>query len=201
MMSMNRGCLQQQRHCAPKASSLRCARRHPLQAGVVRPFLLQAAVEEVDAALEGKSAGVGKSFSQMEGYMTNMEWAKTQGLNEVGESGQPASYTLKFMWLPNELAVCVDQVLPNERRLPVTEFFYWPRTDAWLELKAQLDGMPWISERDTVIMLNTLTEVINHWTDATSGASETSVEDAREAAATECSKASSKFESCDFIHV
>merc|ERR1711924_555895 len=94
--------------------------------------------------------------------------------------------------------LCVDQKLPNGTAVPVTEYFYWPRTDAWEELKTTLEGMPWISERDTVIMLNTLTEVINHWTDASAEASSATMdEDAREKAAAAAAAASAKFGTCD----
>jgi hypothetical protein len=41
----------------------------------------------------------------------------------------------------------------------VTEYFFWPRKDAWEELKAALDTRGWIGEREKVLLLNQCTEV------------------------------------------
>ena len=62
-------------------------------------------------------------------------------------------------------------------RAPLTEYFMWPRKDAWEELKAALEAKPWVPERDRVLLLNRTTEVINFWQDE--GAKH-SVEEARE---------------------
>lgn len=46
---------------------------------------------------------------------------------------------------------------------PLTEFFVWPRRDAWDELRVALEAKPWITDRDRIVLLNRLTEVINFW--------------------------------------
>lgn len=72
-------------------------------------------------------------------------------------------YKLNFIWTERNIAVAVDQVYSRGQISPLTEYFFWPRKDAWEELRLALEARPWISERDKVILLNRTTEVINYW--------------------------------------
>lgn len=72
-------------------------------------------------------------------------------------------YRLNFMWLEKNIAFGVDYVYSRGNTSPMTDFFFWPRKDAWEDLKTELESKPFISERDKITMLNRLTEVINYW--------------------------------------
>ncbi len=91
---------------------------------------------------------------------TTVDWFTA---NRKGEEIPLPEYKLTFLWLEKNIAVAVDQVYARGQTSPLTEFFFWPRKDAWEELKAALEARPWINERDKVILLNRLTEVINFW--------------------------------------
>jgi 30S ribosomal protein 3 len=78
---------------------------------------------------------------------------------------EAAQFALNFLWLDKNIAVAVDQVFGKGHRSPVTEYFFWPRRDAWEDLKAALEGKPWVEEREKVLLLNRCTEVINFWQD------------------------------------
>nr|WKT08363.1 hypothetical chloroplast RF65 [Mesostigma viride] len=71
-------------------------------------------------------------------------------------------FVLKFLWLEKNLAVTVDQVT-NRGNSPITEYFFWPRKDAWEELKDALANKPWISYDESIALLNQTTDVINYW--------------------------------------
>lgn len=72
-------------------------------------------------------------------------------------------FRLNFLWMEKNIAVGVDQVYARGNSAPLTEFFVWPRKDAWEELKVALEGRAWISDVDKIRLLNRLTEVINFW--------------------------------------
>lgn len=46
--------------------------------------------------------------------------------------------------LPAPLRV---RLIPQGQVSPLTEYFFWPRKDAWEELRVALEARPWISER------------------------------------------------------
>lgn len=102
----------------------------------------------------------------------NIDWFSSRREDNIALP----EYKLSFLWQEKNIAVGVDQVYSRGQVSPLTEFFFWPRKDAWEELKAALEARPWIAERDKVILLNRLTEVINFWQDE---ATKHSIDEAR----------------------
>ena len=69
---------------------------------------------------------------------------------------------LRVLWLKNVLGLAIDQTMVNQS-YPLTQYYFWPRTEAWDQLKLELDSKPWLSEKEKINILNLATDVINHW--------------------------------------
>nr|5X8P_w Chain w, protein cS23 [Spinacia oleracea]5X8R_w Chain w, protein cS23 [Spinacia oleracea] len=70
---------------------------------------------------------------------------------------------LKFIWMEKNIGLALDQTIPGHGTVPLSPYYFWPRKDAWEELKVLLENKPWISQKQMIILLNQATDIINLW--------------------------------------
>ncbi|XP_031255892.1 30S ribosomal protein 3, chloroplastic-like [Pistacia vera] len=75
---------------------------------------------------------------------------------------------LKFIWMQNDIGVALDQMIPGRGTIPLSPYYFWPRKDAWEELKVMLESKPWISQMERINLLNQATDIINLWQNGSS---------------------------------
>ena len=68
---------------------------------------------------------------------------------------------LKIIWRKNFLGFALDQK-SGQNSYPVTPYYFWPRTEAWDQLKLELDSKNIIME-EKIKILNLVTDVMNSW--------------------------------------
>ena len=71
-------------------------------------------------------------------------------------------FTLRILWLKDNIGLSVDHI-GKEGLSPLTSYFFWPRNDAWTQIKQELESKPWMSNDDKIDILNKSTEIISYW--------------------------------------
>ena len=69
---------------------------------------------------------------------------------------------LKILWSSNFLGLAIDQVNTTSKS-PITTYYFWPKTEAWEQLKIELAFKPWVGEQEKIRILNSATEVMSFW--------------------------------------
>ena len=67
---------------------------------------------------------------------------------------------LKAIWGKNFLGLAIDQVI-GVYQLPITAYYFWPRTEAWEQLRLELELKPWINEEEKIKVLNSAAKLMN----------------------------------------
>jgi 30S ribosomal protein 3 len=74
----------------------------------------------------------------------------------------PIQLKLRILWFKDCLGLAIDQK-STQQTYPLTSYYLWPRTEAWEQLKLELDLRPWLPNEDKVQILNLTTEIMNYW--------------------------------------
>ena len=71
-------------------------------------------------------------------------------------------FKIKILWLETSLGITVDQIY-EQRSIPLTSYYFWPRNDAWELIRLEINSKAWIPEEEKNSILNHITEILNKW--------------------------------------
>jgi len=76
------------------------------------------------------------------------------------------SLTLQVLWLDDSLGLAVNQKVANDNLVPLTPYYFWPISEAWEQIRFELDSKPWIPKEDRIRLLNLVVKAMNEWQDS-----------------------------------
>ena len=69
---------------------------------------------------------------------------------------------LKVAWFKENLGLAIDQISSDYNSL-LTPYYFWPKTEAWEQLKLELDSKLWLTQVEKVEILKVTSNVMNYW--------------------------------------
>ena len=75
---------------------------------------------------------------------------------------EPLRLRLKVAWFKNFLGLAIGQVNSSQHHF-LTPYYFWPKTEAWEQLKQELAFKPWLKKEEKIRILNSAAEVMNFW--------------------------------------
>jgi 30S ribosomal protein 3 len=68
----------------------------------------------------------------------------------------------KILCLENSLGIAINQTILNNT-IPLTNYYFWPRSDVWEQIRLEINSKNWITEQDKINILNNVTKILNSW--------------------------------------
>ena len=73
---------------------------------------------------------------------------------------KPLKLKLKVAWFKNVLGIAIDQASLHQQ-YSLTPYYFWPRTEAWEQLRLELELKPWIQKEEKIKVLNSAAKLMN----------------------------------------
>nr|BBK20500.1 plastid-specific 30S ribosomal protein 3 [Cryptomonas sp. CCAC 1634B] len=71
-------------------------------------------------------------------------------------------FALRILWLQNNIGVAVDLV-KQKQISPLTCYYFWPRNDAWEQLKTELESTACVPHTESAQILKAAATLIDLW--------------------------------------
>jgi len=98
-----------------------------------------------------------KIFLQGQKYLVKQQLLDIKSKNLVMQN-----IKLQVLWLDDSLGLALNQETGNGT-CPLTPYYFWPVSEAWEQIRFELDSKPWVPEEERVQLLNLVVDVMNKW--------------------------------------
>jgi|TARA_B100000768_G_scaffold174351_1_gene184542 30S ribosomal protein 3 len=69
---------------------------------------------------------------------------------------------LNILWLDTKIGIAIDQLQSGEK-IPLTKYFFWPKTDAWDQVRSELETKSWVENSKKAEILYSISTILNQW--------------------------------------
>jgi 30S ribosomal protein 3 len=71
-------------------------------------------------------------------------------------------FNIQVLWLDNSLGFAINQTTAKTK-VALTPYYFWPISDAWQQIKLELESKYWLKESERFKILNAITETTSRW--------------------------------------
>ena len=71
-------------------------------------------------------------------------------------------FRIRVLLIKNTIGIAVDQIY-RKQCIHLTNYYFWPRNDAWELIRLEINSKSWISDNDKISILNQITQILNKW--------------------------------------
>ena len=75
---------------------------------------------------------------------------------------KPSKLKLRVVWCKNFLGLAINQLNSNGEYF-LTRYYFWPKTEAWEQLKLELDTKLWLTSEEKVEILKISSDAMKYW--------------------------------------
>jgi 30S ribosomal protein 3 len=77
---------------------------------------------------------------------------------------------IQVLWFENSLGFAINQTTARTK-VTLTPYYFWPISDAWQQIKLELESKSWVTESERFKILNSITDTMNNWENSSSSES------------------------------
>ena len=71
-------------------------------------------------------------------------------------------FVYRVLFLDGCLGLAIDRCYGSNCS-PITHYHFWPKNEAWDQIRLELESKPWITSQEEAEILNKTSEIFNSW--------------------------------------
>ena len=71
-------------------------------------------------------------------------------------------FICRILLLDSCLGLAIDRCY-GSKCTPLTNYHFWPKNEAWDQIRLEIESKPWITTGEKIKILNKTSEIFNYW--------------------------------------